>query len=77
METAEPCLACGYETAQGSPYYPGRTHTLRPDGTPIFLCGECCDLVRTGQLVGLDEHDLLRLRDAMPATGILAPAGRW
>jgi hypothetical protein len=72
----EPCIACGYETMVGSPYYPGRCHVVRPDGTPVYLCKECAELCRTGQLAGLDEADLLQFREKLPATGILAPAGR-
>ena len=74
--TSEPCLACGYETAIGTPFYPGRMHVLRPDGTPIYLCSECSGLVRTGQLLGLEESDLLRLRESLPPSGVLATVGR-
>ena len=37
----EPCLACGDETAVGSPLFPERHDFDLEDGSRAHLCGEC------------------------------------
>ncbi len=40
-EAAEPCVACGEDTAIGSPFFSDRTVVDRPDGYRLFICSLC------------------------------------
>ncbi len=42
--TREPCLACGDETASGSPFYSDRRVMEAADGTRTFVCSSCVQM---------------------------------
>ena len=57
-DAAEPCAACGDETAVGSVRYSDRHDVVLADGSRTYLCGECHQRARVSKGRELTEADL-------------------
>ncbi len=66
----EPCMACGEETAAGSPFYADRRRVQRGDGTVLFLCSDCIARATSGQRVGLTDEQARRLDEGAAMFGV-------
>jgi hypothetical protein len=59
----QPCVACGDDTAAGSPLYTGRTELEMRDGQPGYLCSDCHVRITGHDRGELTEEDVRRLRE--------------
>ena len=72
----DPCIACGEETAVGSPLYPSRKMLDGPDRRPVFLCDDCRVRLAPREVSELSQAEQERLREGGTLFGIrFGPTG--
>ena len=72
----EPCMACGEETAAGSPLYSDRRRRVLDTGQTVFLCILCSQRITGSREVhDLSDEQRTKLENAAFAFGAFAPGG--
>ena len=59
----DPCIACGEETAVGSPLYSSRKRLAGPDQHSVFLCDDCRARLAPREVKELNQDEQERLRE--------------
>ena len=66
----DPCIACGEETAVGSPLYSSRKRLAGPDQHSVFLCDDCRARLAPREVKELNQDEQERLREGGTVFGV-------